>query len=240
MSSEINLLTIDDNKVTTDLERAGYRKMNVVIHAANDFQQADEIIGQGPIDIIVINYDYERVNGLLVCQHFKSQKSTKDIPIVFTSVQARPKQIKELSKAGMDLFVEQPVPRNYFIEKLRGVLDQKMRTANRKAVEGNVEFTHGEKKMSCTIADVSPSGLLLQTTDELEIEIEINMSFKVPSYKRPISVRGKIVRRIPPKDNKNGIGFGIRFQEFNGDSQKRLEKYLGDNAEDDPKLVYYL
>lgn len=237
---QINILSIDDNKVTTELERAGYRKMNVTLFEADDFQNAENILKETPIDIIVVNFDYEEVNSLLLCQHFKTDKKTKEIPLVFTSVQARPKGYKNLVKAGMDLFIEQPIPRQYFIEKLRGVLDQKLRTENRLNHKGMVNFKWRQGEMRCTIADLSQNGLLLLTEEELALNEAITMSFTLPKYKKPISVTGQIVRRIPPENKDEEIGFGIRFESFNGDSKKRLEKYLGTVKAEDPKMIYYL
>jgi hypothetical protein len=63
----------------------------------------------------------------------------------------------------------------------------------------------------------------------------------LPGYKKPIKVEGEVVRRIDADSRKSTpAGLGIRFEDFNGDSQKRLEKYIAKSQHDDPKLVYYL
>ena len=67
------------------------------------------------------------------------------------------------------------------------------------------------------------------------------MSFSIPGYKKPIRVEGEVVRKIEADPNRErAAGLGVRFKEFKGDSQKRLEKYILKSQNDDPKLVYYL
>ena len=98
--------------------------MGVTIKAATSYAQANEIVENEKIDIIVINLDHESIQPIQICKHFKS---TSEIPVVLTSVQSFPKKVKSMSQ-GADLLVEQPIPRQFFIEKIRNLLEQKVRT----------------------------------------------------------------------------------------------------------------
>lgn len=240
LQENLTLLLIDDKSLTTDLDRAGYRKMGVTIRQAQTFQQAEDVLKGSDIDIVVINSDFKDINGLALCEHFKRQRETANIPIVITSVQDKPKELKNYIKAGMDLFVEQPVPRQFFIEKLRGLLDQKTRENDRLDFDGVVSFTIDEKEISCQIGDISKTGLLLLMSDNLPLDRSVEIDFSVPDYKKPIKVNGIIVRDIPKKDSSERLGYGVRFDSFLGDSKRRLEKYLSKLNVEDPKLIYYL
>ena len=237
----LTVLQIDDKTITSDLDRAGYRKMGVTIKNATSFQSASDILegGKDTIDIIVINVDYDGIDAKLTCQHFKSNATTKDIPVVFTSVQDKARKFKKMVEIGMDLFVELPVPRQFFVEKLKNLADQQTRENERVDYEGTVEFKIEGTEFSCKIAALSRSGLLILSPSELKLETDICMTFTLPTYKKPIKVDGKIVRKIDMKEESN-LGFGVRFQEFKGDSEKRLEKYISKSSQSDPKMVYYL
>ena len=241
MSSEnIKILSIDGNSITSELDKAGYKKMGVTVKLVKNFADAQKELDSGIYDVIVINFDFEGIDGLVLCRHFKGQEATKDIPVVMTSVQARPREVKELSKAGMDLFVEQPVPRQYFIEKLRNLLDQKTRDTSRYESSGKVEFTYKDKEYSCKIGDLSTTGLLLLEKGKIPVDAVLELSFLVPHYKKPIKVTGTVVRDIKKEDGKKRLGYGVRFDDFMGDSEKRLERHLVKLNRVDPKLVYYL
>lgn len=241
MNKTICMLSLDDRMVTTELDRAGYRKMGVTIKSASTFAEAQAALQAGPVDIIVINLDYERINAVSTCRHLKSQEATRNIPIVTTSVQDRPSTLKECMAAGVELFVEQPMPRQYFIEKIRSLLDQKTRETNRVTHDGQVNFTIDGKHHTCKIGDLSQSGILLATDMNLTPGSQVELEFEIPGYKKPIAVTGEVVRKITSKDVKTGTaGVGVRFATFHGDSKKRLEKYVLKSQNDDPKLAYYL
>lgn len=241
MSSEpIVLLSIDDKTMTTDLDRAGYKKMGVVLKSAQTFQAAESLLNSEPIHVIVINYDYKGVDATLLIKHFKSQQGIHEIPIVVTSVQDRPRDYAVMNKAGMDLFIEQPLPRQFFIEKIKGLLDQKTREEDRLEYGGVVSFELDGQGHSCEIGDLSRTGLLIHTENSFAIKSDIQLSFTLPGYKKPIKVLGKIVREIHKEKEAGRLGYGVSFVKFQGDSGRRLERYLAKVNKDDPKLVYYL
>jgi CheY-like chemotaxis protein len=238
--STLKILSIDEKRITTDLDKAGYRKIGAQIFQATSFRQAEDILQAQSIDVVVINYDYKDVDAEAICEHLKRQASTQDKPVVFTSVQSLPKKVLD-KEFGPDLFIEQPIPRQYFIERLRNVLEQKIRDTDRVSHAGLVSFEFNGESHECTIQDISKSGLLLATDLDMEPGIKLELSFEIPGYKKPIKVEGEVVRRIVEDKNRELLpGLGIRFSDFRGDSQKRLEKYIIKSQSDDPKMVYYL
>ena len=236
----LTILYIDDNTVTNDLDRAGYRKAGVFLKPVNSFQKAADALNVGGIDIILINKDYSGIDALALVTHFKADHSTKHIPVVVTSVQDKPKDVGQLIEKGLDLFVEQPMPRQYFIEKLRHLLDQQIREESRVPLETRVEFRLGGQDGSCHIGDISVSGLLLLYTSDMALESPIELSFQLPGEKKPILVHGTVVREIIKPAGGVRVGFGVRFGEFSGDSKKRLDLYLASASGEDPELAYYL
>jgi|NOAtaT_5_FD_contig_51_1462483_length_952_multi_2_in_0_out_0_1 response regulator RpfG family c-di-GMP phosphodiesterase len=236
----LKILFVDEKRITSDLEKAGYRKIGAHIIQATNFAQSKEILQREEIDVIVINYDYSEIDAVSMCEHFKKQTETQAVPIVFTSVQPLPKKVTQREN-GPDLFIETPVPREYFIEQVRNILAEKTRGTERVNHEGFVSFDYKGRTLECPIQDVSKSGILLTTDMTIEAGTKVSLSFSLPGYKKPIKVEGEVVRCIAADSRRNTkAGVGIRFDEFNGDSQKRLEKYIAKSQNDDPKLVYYL
>lgn len=236
----LKILFIDEKRITTDLDKAGYRKVGAQLFQATSYRQAEEILQSNHIDVIVINFDYKEVDAEAICEHLKRTGEHSDKPVIFTSVQSLPKKL--LSKQfGPDLFIEQPIPRQYFIEKIRNVLEQKIRDTERVNHVGTVSFDYEGKKYECVIQDISKSGILLATELDIKPGYRLDLSFEIPGYKKPIRVDGEVVRRIDDRRNPdNPTGLGVRFDDFKGDSQKRLEKYILKSQHDDPKMVYYL
>lgn len=236
------MLSIDDKTVTTDLDRAGYRNMGVLVKAAANYEEARGYLNNGNIDLIVINMDYTGVQAVEATKHLKSEQQYAEIPIVLTSVQTSAKVRNSAIDAGADLFVEQPLPRQYFIEKLKQLLEQQTRTNNRMELEGSVEFSFNGTKESCAIADLSNSGILVSTEAALDDGTILDLKFDLPGIKTAIAVKGEVVRTIKysEKHPNRDTGVGIRFVEFKGDSERRLEKYIATNNDEDSKMAYYL
>ncbi|RYZ50007.1 MAG: hypothetical protein EOP07_23590 [Proteobacteria bacterium] len=236
----LKILFIDEKRITSELEKAGYRKVGAQIHQAINFPQAKDALKKGHIDVIVINYDYAAIDALAICEHFKGQKTTAEIPVIFTSVQSLPRKISS-KENGPDLFIETPVPREYFIEQIRNLLEEKTRETARVTHPGFASFEYKGKMIECAIQDISRSGILLATDLEIEAGIKLSLNFELPGYLKAIKVECEVIRRIAGDSRRDvSAGLGIRFDEFSGDSQKRLEKYIAKTQIDDPKLVYYL
>lgn len=162
-AKNIKMLSIDDKTLTTDLDRAGYRKMGVYVRPAANYDEAQKTLRAEAIDLIVINADYKPIDANQITKHLKALDEFKAIPVVITSVQTTAKIRNGALEAGADLFVEQPLPRQYFIEKLKQLLEHKTRTTERVAVHGNVTFDIKGKVESCPIGDLSVSGMLMST-----------------------------------------------------------------------------
>lgn len=240
--NNIKMLSIDDKTLTTDLDRAGYRKMGVFVRAAANFEEASKLLKSDKIDLIVINMDYTPIDGTQITKHLKAQEEYKAIPIVLTSVQTAARVRNAALDAGADLFVEQPLPRQYFIEKLKQLLEHKTRTTERVSLHGDVRYSMDGETATCGIGDLSVSGILLSTDLDLPSGTKITVEFDLPAYKKPIVVEGEVVRTIKysSKHPERQTGVGVRFGEFHGDSEKRLEKYIEKSAHDDDRMRYYL
>ncbi len=238
----IKMLSIDDRTLTTDLDRHGYRKMGVIVKAASTYESALKILKSETIDLIVINMDYDKISANDICHHLKTQEAFKEIPAVLTSVQTSARIRKSAINAGADLFVEQPLPRQYFIEKLKQLLEQKTRMHNRLNIHGDVTYTIDGTTETCQIGDLSTSGILLSTEEIFKTGVQVTLNFSLPGYKKPIEVEGEVVRTLKyaPNHPDRQTGVGIRFIDFKGDSEKRLEKYITKSENRDSKMLYYL
>jgi len=234
------ILFIDEKRITSELEKAGYRKIGAQIQQVTNFSQAKDALKKGKLDVIVINFDYDAIDAVAICEHFKMQKATAEIPVIFTSVQSLPRKVS-LRANGPDLFIETPVPREYFIEQIRNLLEEKTRETARVSHQGFATFEYKGQTLECPIQDVSRTGILLATELSIDPGVKLSLSFELPGYVKAIKVECEVIRQIAGDSRRDVMpGLGIRFDEFNGDSQKRLEKYIAKTQIDDPKLVYYL
>jgi CheY-like chemotaxis protein len=240
--SAIRIVSIDDKMITTDLDRAGYRKMGAEIRVVQSYDQAEKMIVAGEAELVVINMDYKKVDAKIICKHLKA--THPKVPVVMTSVGAQATNNKKALDAGADLFIVQPIPRQTFIEKLKQLLDHQTRTTQRVEVASAARYLINGKEHSCPIGDLSVSGVLLQMSSELPAGTKLTVEFDIPGSKKPISASGEVVRILRQvaglSYNDGSVGVGVRFDDFKGDSQKRLEKYIDQNSSSHSEMLYYL
>lgn len=239
-SQQITMISIDDRSLLTELDRSGYKKMGVIVQSAATYQDVAKSLAGGVGDVVVINADLESIDAASVCEHLK--KAYPMVPVVITSVQSSVKNRQSALNAGADLFVEQPVPREYFIEKLKILLEHQTRTNDRIEFQGSAVVTTDSGSQTIVIGDLSSSGLLLETELDLSPGTIVKLKFHVPGEKESIQVTGEVVRRIEhdPKAPQQKSGVGVRFVEFSSDSEKRLEAFIAQSTVQDARLAYYL
>lgn len=239
----IRMLSIDDKTVTTDLDRAGYRKMGVYVRAATNYEECMKLLKSEPIDIIVINMDYKGIDAVQAVKHLKTKSDFKGVPVVLTSVQTAAKVRNSALDGGADLFVEQPLPRQYFIEKLKQLLEQQTRTTERVDLQSVVTVTFSDQELTCGVGDLSVSGMLLVSDAQIADGMPVEISFAVPDgNKKPLKISGEVVRTInfSPKFPDRLAGIGVRFNAFHADAEKRLVTFIEKSTTTEDRMRYYL
>ncbi len=236
------MLSIDGRTLTSDLDRAGYRKMGIIVRTATCYEDAEKILEKNKVDIIVINMDYEKANGVLCCKHLKGHKKFQEIPVVVTSVQTSTRAKNSAISAGADMFVVQPIPRQYFVEKIKSLLDHATRSNERVDIYGEAKIKIDKQELTMPIGDISSTGIFLITEENWESGVVLKISFEIPGNKKPILCEGELVRVIRPTEMEpeKPQGLGVRFTTFENDSQERLEKYIAKTADKNSKMFYYV
>lgn len=240
------MLLIDDKSLTTSLDRAGYREMGVQVLSASDQQEAMNALENKAVEIVVINLDFLGSGARMICHTLRNRDEWQEIPVVVTSVQANSPHKHQAIEAGANLFVEQPIPRSYFIEKIKELLTKATRGGNDRVSSGDlgpVKLVYSEQEYSFPIGDISSSGILLSTDEHFEEGLACSMELQLPNSKKPIKIDGEVVRVLKEDKNKpdRKAGVGIRFSKFKGDAQKKLTQYLDKHSSmGDEQMQYYL
>jgi CheY-like chemotaxis protein len=107
------ILVTDDDPSLQDifriiLEKAGY-EVTVLSNGSEILQNHYETP-----DLFLLDKQLPGIDGLDICKHLKSQKNTKDIPVIMISatVGIGSKAIK----AGADAFIEKPFEKRHLLE----------------------------------------------------------------------------------------------------------------------------
>ena len=111
--------------------------------------------------------------------------------------------IKKLFDAILKLSHEQQTQIMIFVEEL---LAENKRISARKPCSIPISYATQNRIFSDYIADISKSGLFIETKRPLNVGEEIVLSFNMSGYDRPFKIKGNIARS-------NQLGIGVEFKE---------------------------
>lgn len=233
--SMLKLLMVDDKTVASDLARAGYRKMGVQVTCVHDTKAAFEHLTEKHFDLLVINLDYTKIDPVRLLKTVTSSKEFSDLPVVVTSVQSSAKIKTQALAHGAMLFIEQPVPVSFFIEKVKGLLDKQVRTNTRVKAYGRATVLTGGKSTEFGIIDISSTGILIDGAS-LEEGSPALVTLLLDGLSKSIKANAVIVRS---SGEKNLTGTGLKFSDFIGDGEDRLSRFIDKHKIDSSQLKYY-
>lgn len=106
------ILVVDDDPVVRDVFKIIFEKEGYEVDMKGDGRELLKNNFRRP-DLFLIDKLLSGVNGLDICRHLKSQKSTQHIPVVMIS--ASPGIAIQSQQAGADDYVEKPFEREHLL-----------------------------------------------------------------------------------------------------------------------------
>lgn len=238
-------LFINDHSMTSELDKAGYKELGLKVLIAETQQEIDTILIKYPIEVIIMNTDFTHLDTIPMIQQLRKKTRSKDIPLIGTGVEFSVSFGKKLTKAGCDLFLEQPMPRDFFIEKIKAKIAKKVRGEHRIASNmlGKVTYlvTGDEEINHASILNLSTSGLFLVTQHQLKPGTELTLEFALTSQKNLIKVKAQVIRSAISSNQKEYIpGIGVQFTDYDEEARKMLNSFVQEQRTDLKNVEYYL
>ena len=111
--------------------------------------------------------------------------------------------LKKLFDAILNLSQEQQSQLMIYVEEM---LAENKRISVRKVYKIPINYATQNRIYSDNIADISKTGLFIETNRPFNIGEEIMLSFNMHGYDRPFKIKGNIVRS-------NQYGIGVQFKQ---------------------------
>ena len=123
---ELKILTVDDfptmrRIVKTLLRQVGYA--NVV--EAEDGLEALTKLKEEKIDLVLLDWNMPKMNGLAVLKAMRSDDELRHIPVVMVTAESKQRDVMEAIKAGVDNYVVKPFTAETLAEKIGKVLEKR-------------------------------------------------------------------------------------------------------------------
>src|ERR1700719_4161331 len=116
------IVVADDDAVTRDLLASILRLNGYDVMTCADGQEAVERVGQGGIDLVLLDARMPRLSGLEACRVLKGMTADAFLPVVIATVKTDPTSRVEGLKIGADDYVCKPFEEGELLARVRAMI----------------------------------------------------------------------------------------------------------------------
>ena len=233
--TKIKMIIVDDQALTSELDKAGYQQSGIKAEFARTFEEIEKKLQSKSFDLITINLDYHAMDNVQLCKYIKSTYGDQ-YPIIATSVKTSKKVKDSMKELGVNLFVEQPIPRHMFIQQIKMLLNYAVRTNHRaKAlIDVSIKNTSDSQSYSSEFYDISSTGALVKGEYDMGQLFEIK--FHIPGHKEAVSCHGRFVRNVQLKGE---MYTALNFNDVSETAQNAIQEFVF-KLQNESELKYYI
>ena len=112
-------LVVDDDKLLLRLVQLNLDKMGIEVLMAEDGQEAIRLATEERPDVILLDIMMPQMDGYEVMRRLKSEKKTRDIPVVMLTAKSNPDDRQRSRDMGAVAYITKP----FRLEELRGTVN---------------------------------------------------------------------------------------------------------------------
>jgi DNA-binding response OmpR family regulator len=119
------ILVVDDDKSNVDILRTRLQAQGYEVVSATDGEAALEAAQAHRPDLILLDVNMPKLDGLEVCRRLKADATLPFMPIVLVTARAEPRDVVAGLDAGADEYLTKPVEATALMARVRSMLRMK-------------------------------------------------------------------------------------------------------------------
>ena len=214
-------------KKNTFLDRADMR-----IFTATTTDEVLQIHRAVHVDLVVISLDMPGMSSEQLCSHLREDAKQGAVLIIMVCAHTR-RAVEQSARCGADAVLTRPIKPAQLLAKAKTLLNLSWRETYRVLLNVSVEGNITSNRFICNTLDISLEGILIETTQILNLEDQLSCSFFLPDMTQ-IQGTGEIVRTIQPAPGVSANWYGVHFLDLAPEAEKALEAFIDTNAATPP------
>jgi len=119
------ILIVEDNEINMKLIRAVLKAKGFILVEARDGEEAlKSVVSERP-DIILMDIQIPKVDGLEVTRRIRDMDDLRDRPIIALTAHAMEGDREKILEAGCDGYIAKPINTRTFIDEIESILSRK-------------------------------------------------------------------------------------------------------------------
>ena len=227
------VLIVDDTRITADIDRNFIVLSGFRVLVAACLEEVIDFVKEHPIDLLMIDVAFAKDKGLDVLSEARRLSCNSDMKILVTSMTGSGEIRAKAEKAGADLFLVKPAPRQKVLKEIKALTSLAARDSERIRESLDVRMKlEGETSRNAHSLDISEDGIHLACEGaKPSVGAAISMEIRVESGL--LNVDGSVVRHT-------NEGFGVRFAELGRNAKRALDKFILAHSMEAKASRYYL
>ena len=222
--AKVTVLIADDLKFFLEVEKTYLLRGGFNVLAADSGEKAIQLAVQHHPGLILLDLEMPKMDGAEACARMRQEAALVGTPIIIMSATGSPDVREKCLKAGCTVFVIKPEKPEELLSVVARVLTVKQRGAERITVVFNVTGSAGEKEVVGQAKNLSATGLMLETTTQLQVGARLKLQFFLPKTKASLKVEGEVARISRGDGGTQEIG--VRFVNLSQSDQEQLQEYV--------------
>ncbi len=195
-------------------------ELKVFVATTND--EALKIHQAEPVDLIVTKLVMPGMPAEEFCSRIRDDARLRGVSLIMTCPD-NPDAIKASSRCRANAVIPEPINRDLLIDRAQQLLSIATRRTLRVALTAEVISKTASNSFSCCTRDVSASGMLIETDQNLPAGMELFCQFSLP-HGQQIEADCRIIRTVELMPGE-GYQYGLTFIDMSDDIRRMLEEY---------------
>ena len=122
----IRILVVDDSRIMQNIlknsfdEKEAWGKTEFL--TASDGEEALQVMNENSIDVLLLDWNMPKLDGLSVLKKLRQTTKYKNLPIIMITSEAAKYNVIEALKAGVSDYIIKPASRKILIDKIKGFI----------------------------------------------------------------------------------------------------------------------
>ena len=126
MNKTVKILVVDDSRIMRNILKNSFDEREAwgatIFLDAPDGEAAYEILKEQSIDILLLDWNMPKLDGLSLLKTIRQMEQYKKLPVIMITSEAAKYNVIEALKAGVSDYVIKPASRKILRDKVKGFL----------------------------------------------------------------------------------------------------------------------
>jgi len=207
-----------------EIQKNILKPLPVQIATAADGNAALELVKRFGPDLVVLDMNMPKMDGVACCRALKQHRDFRRIPVIMTISSFGGNE--ELCRAaGCDALLHKPIDAGSFLDAVTAFIPDIERRSRRIPLLAPVVVRTGGRTFGAALLDLSSSGACLEPDESVEVGATVDLTLQLRSAET-LELRGRVVRLRSADANGMHAGMGVAF-EATAQLQKELDNLVG-------------